>query len=407
MSGGLLQLVAVGLQDQVIYGAPDSTFFRAVFKKVSQFAIEPIENVIQGSVGWGKRCTATISRNGDLLYHMYLEVTLKKKFLDAQGNEQPWTRFPAEAIIKDISLDIGGSTIVKYPGEWLRVYDELFRTNDADKKAYARMTNWQDEDPEGAVKKFYLPLQFWFNRSPGLALPLIALHYHDTKVSITFADSGAVAGLDPSVFNVALFADYVYLEENERKVTAKSNLTYIIEQVQVQGPENVPLDTTGQRIQNVRIPFNHPVKALVMTCKDPAMHGKFTADDVNSEYASPISSIKLTLNGHDRTSVRSGSYWNKVVPWQYAGANPRNGLYLMSFGLDPANIQPSGTLNMSRIDNASLTIGYKKALTGNNEPTTEDEVAPDATSLTQLFIYAINYNVLRIAGGLGGIGFAN
>lgn len=163
-----------GAQDVYLTGSPSITFWKLVYRRHTSFACESIEQVFNGSVGYGRKVSATVSRNGDLVTTAYLEITLKRK----AGT--PF--YPAEAFVKEIELEIGGQKIDRVDNQWYRLYDELFRT-DAEKSAYKRLTNFDEGTEAGCVKRFYLPLIFYFCRNPGLALPLIALILQRAKAS--------------------------------------------------------------------------------------------------------------------------------------------------------------------------------------------------------------------------------
>lgn len=163
-----MQLVAYGAQDIYLTGSPQITFFKTIYRRHTNFAIESIEQTFNGTVGWGKKVSTTISRNGDLITDVVLEITLKKDVTKGAAF------YPAEALIQDIELEIGGQRIDKHYADWFRVYDSLFRKAD-ERLQYRRMTDFVDGEADSTVKRFYLPLIFFFNRSPGMALPLIAL----------------------------------------------------------------------------------------------------------------------------------------------------------------------------------------------------------------------------------------
>lgn len=241
----------------------------------------------------------------------------------------------------------------------------------------------------------YVPLQFWFCRNPGLALPLIALQYHEVKINIEFEDisnlvvlsSGASVGR-PSLGYASLWVDYIYLDADERRRYAQVSHEYLIEQLQFTGDES-----TTTSVPKVKLNFNHPVKALVWTVQPayatvagvatttkPSMFD-FTVDGVN-----PVSTAKLQLNGHDRFAERPGSYFNWVQPFQHTENVPEEGINLYSFALQPLSHQPSGSCNMSRIDNATLQLQLAAGSTLGGSATIK--------------IMAINYNVLRIMSGI-------
>lgn len=168
-----MQLVAYGAQDIYLTGNPSITFWKIVYRRHTQFSLESIEQTFNGAVDWGKKVSVTVSRNGDLVSTMWLEIKLKKA---ATGE----TYYPAEAFVKEIELELGGQRIDKVYSDWYRIYDELFRSSD-EKAAYRRLTDFDSPaDDSQPTKRFYLPLIFSFNRHAGLALPLIALQVRMT-----------------------------------------------------------------------------------------------------------------------------------------------------------------------------------------------------------------------------------
>lgn len=172
-----MQLVAYGAQDIYLTGNPSITFWKSVYRRHCSFALESIEQTFNGTVDFGKKISCTISRNGDLVSTMFLEVTLKKSAAASY--------YPAENFIKEVELEIGGQRIDKHYADWYRVYDELFRTGD-EKIAYRRLVDFDRPvagSDTGVIKRFYVPLIFFFNKSAGLALPLIALTLQRAKAS--------------------------------------------------------------------------------------------------------------------------------------------------------------------------------------------------------------------------------
>jgi len=293
------------------------------------------------------------------------------------------------------------------------LYSELYL--DESKKAnYGKMTT-----SAHVGGKIFLPLIFFFNRNPGLALPLIALQYHEVRLdfdlSSEFKASGGVT--DGSTFKV--WANYVYLDTEERRRFAQKGHEYLIEQVQHTGTDTV---TAGSEVQK-RLSFNHPVKELVWCLDDGSdtwntsnASPKVTANVLRSatqsncfigsglsgapllavegatfseDESGTLDTFKLVLNGQDRFKEQSGKYFNTVQPFVHHSGAPAPGVYAYSFALKPEEHQPTGSCNFSRIDNAQVAI---KAKTG----------AP-----TTLRLFATNYNVLRIQSGMGGLAFSN
>ncbi len=362
MGGGLLQLVAYGAQDVYLTGNPQITFFKVVYRRHTNFALESIQQTFNGTVGAGSRVTSTISRNGDLINRMYLVA-------DVTG-AHTWAGLK---LIKSVELEIGGQKIDKQYGEWMYIWNELslpVGKQEGYKKMVAGVPSTSTNPITG---KLHIPLEFWFCRNVGLALPLIALQYHEVKVNIELA---ATDDFDGTLDGASLWVDYIYLDTDERRKFAQSSHEYLIEQLQFTGSEGVTAGTN-----KVKLNFNHPVKELVWTIGTTP----FKYDNSN---ANPVTFAKLVLNGNDRFAEREGKYFDMIQPYQHHENIPTGrGINVYSFALKPEEHQPSGTLNMSRIDTAVLNV--TSAIQGN------------------ISVYAINYNVLRILSGMGGIAYSN
>ncbi|AGE59385.1 major capsid protein VP54 [Acanthocystis turfacea Chlorella virus OR0704.3] len=438
MAGGLSQLVAYGAQDVYLTGNPQITFFKTVYRRYTNFAVESIQQTINGSVGFGNKVSTQISRNGDLITDIVIEFVL--------SSVGP-TFYPAEQLLQDVELEIGGQRIDKHYNDWFRTYDSIFRM-DNDRVNYRRMTDYVDNESIGTTKRFYVPLIFFFNQTPGLALPLIALQYHEVKLYFTLASSvngitanasGATSGFANGATvdapQMSVYVDYIFLDTQERTRFAQLPHEYLIEQLQFTGSETATISTTTQASQNIRMNFNHPTKYLAWNFNPGTFngYGRYTAlanvstnsnltvgDTANTatfnEQLAPLDSAKIQLNGQDRFSSRKGSYFNKVQPYQTVGSVVPAGVYLYSFALKPAGRQPSGTCNFSRIDNATLSLTYKTASVNaydvianvaNGLGQSETVTANTAIALTNLNIYAKNYNVFRVMSGMGGLAFAN
>ena len=374
MGGGLMQLVAYGAQDVYLTGNPQITFFKVVYRRHTNFSMESIRQTFNGTVASGAKVTATISRNGDLIHRMYVQADIKN------ADEAGVPPNAGHRLLKEVEVEIGGQKIDKHYSEWLDIWSELTVPAGKD-TGYNLMVDVPKAD---ATQTVYVPLQFWFCRNPGLALPLIALQYHEVKVNITFATdvmTGAGAAI-AQLQSAALWVDYIYLDTDERRRFAQVSHEYLIEQLQHTGAETA--STNGQH----RLNFNHPVKELVWV--------NHTANAANWNDWTKVDTCKLQLNGHDRFAERAGSYFSLVQPYQHhtnvpcASADASANINVYSFALKPEDHQPSGTCNMSRIDNATLNISIAAAVAG-------DVVR----------IYAVNYNVLRIMGGMGGLAYSN
>ena len=361
MSGGLMQLVAYGAQDVYLTGDPQITFWKGVYRRHTHFAIESIENTFSGSVAANATTSCTISRNADLLSAIHLEVVV------TAANAASDVGY---GVVSSAEVQIGGQTIDKQYGNWMQVWDDLTlpeeKVTGYNKMIGASLT--------ADSHTLYIPLKFWFCRHPGSAIPLVALQFHEVRVKVTFGnpmdDNGTPAAV--TIDSAKLYADYVYLDEEERQRFSQSAQEYLIEQVQHKS------SSTSTGANNISIPFNHPVKELIWATRDT------TSGDLK---ASGTGTNKITFNGQDRAAARSSDYFNLVQPYQHHTRIPGDGVHVYSFGLRPEEHQPSGTVNFSRIDNASMTIVGGGTGTAN--------------------IYAVNYNVLRVQSGLGGLAYSN
>lgn len=284
MGGGLMQLVAYGAQDIYLTGSPQITFFKVVYKRHTNFAVEPMAQTFTGQAGFGKSPNVQILRNGDLITHAYLNVGLPE--VDANSNltaaqlaqtQFAWCRRIGHAIIDQIEIDIGGSRIDRQYGDWLNVWYELTHAV-GQERGYARMIGDVPElvelsKPQGTSNKLkdaynlYIPLQLWFCRNNGLALPLIALQYHEVRIYFWFrrvedcvvhSQNLNPKSLVQSEFdNASLLVDYIYLDTEERRRFAQVSHEYLIEQLQFNDQESVISNTAKYRLN-----FNHPTKTL-------------------------------------------------------------------------------------------------------------------------------------------------
>ena len=545
MGGGLMQLVAYGAQDIYLTGNPQITFFKTVYRRHTNFAVENIEQVFNGSADFSRRVTCQISRNGDLITKMYLRLVLPSFALD-QPVGQPakkwaWVNRVGHALLDNVELEVGGTRIDKQYGTWLNIWYELAR-NWAHDRGYDIMIGNTTELTTLSAKHdeavLYIPLKFFNNRNDGLAIPLIALQYHEVKLNFEFSPLNKCVNRTANVTeaelsrlnfqSASLFVDYVYLDNEERKRFAQAQHEYLIEQVQFTGSESV-----SSLQQKFRLNFNHPCKALYWvlqlgrytagknflaydsknidnTCllatkrcvlalaryksdgtldlgggmsgdvggilqpadlkytsffqrvnaigivntpdvdnitiigdiltieeasspvtslylynttshSDKTLFARGTVPTNSDGHANldvilrqcdnfgvyinrtvnPVNKVLLQLNGHDRFSERDGAYFNYVQPYQCHSNTPADGLLMYSFALNPEEHQPSGTCNMSRIDNATLNLTFGRFASDNDFKTL---YLSDDSNCS---IYGTNYNVFRIMSGMGGLAYSN
>jgi hypothetical protein len=563
MGGGLMQLVAYGAQDVYLTGNPQITFWKVTYRRYTNFAMESIEQTFNGQADFGRRVTCTISRNGDLAYTTILQVTLPEinqsmtngatTATATNGVFARWLDFPGEQLISQVEVEIGGQRIDRQYGDWMHIWNQLTMTATQEKGYYSMVGNTTQltyiTDPSFAAvdgpcqsdaprqicaprnalpeTTLYIPLQFWFCKNPGLALPLIALQYHEVRINIDLRpideclwavsnlgcndSSTSSTGLkvttayNQSLVAASLYVNYIFLDTDERRRMAQNPPEYLIEQLQFTGDESV-----GSSSNKIKLNFNHPVKELIWVVqKDEnvdycssldcnallyrslgaqpfnytdavdalpnAIHafggpgataagggggvnnsfidasGLFqaagamdssgivynqmwnvpsTSNGAGPQYdapnfavsqtaalesyvsdagtfvlaetalklhcwgENPVVTAKLQLNGQDRFSEREGSYFDLVQPFFAHTRTPDSGINVYSFALRPEEHQPSGTCNFSRIDNATLQLVLSNATV-------------EGTKTAKVRVYAINYNVLRIMSGMGGLAYSN
>ena len=412
-----MQLVAYGAQDIYLTGNPQITFFKVVYRRHTNFSMEEIEQTPDGSVGFGKTASYTISRNGDLVHKMHFEFAPKNILaFDTANDEIPAPHF-GHTLLKEVECEIGGQLIDRHYNHWLSTRSMLTEPNPTGKNSliknrgahpdagtdtlYNRMSynhkglaQLHANDMDQAPSKAFVPLQFWFNRNPGLALPLIALQYHEVKIKINFATITEIAtkintgtppvdGSNPLSSSGKLWAQYIYLDTDERRRFAQVSHEYLIEQLQFQ---NTSASTS------MELNFNHPVKELIWG-REPATTStsSTTSGPAILQVEGTELNYHLKLNGHDRFAPRHHFYFSRQQVYDhhtgYGGTLVEDSILVYSFALKPEEHQPSGTCNFSRIDTAEL-------------------VASAAPGDAQ-YIYAINYNVLRIMSGMGGLAYSN
>jgi hypothetical protein len=328
MGGGLMQLVAYGAQDIYLSGNPQITFFKVVYRRHTNFAVESIEQTFNGSAAAGSKISVTVSRNGDLLSQVWLANTVST----ATGI----TAARAFSHIDNVEVEIGGQVIDKQYGHWMQVWTDL--SNPTDKSTL--LGNCAKTSVAGEIS--YVPLQFWFCRNPGLALPLIALQYHEVKLNITFSTAANQLG------TVGVWCDYVFLDTDERRRFAQVSHEYLIEQVQYSNALSVDGTTTQHELR-----FNHPVKELVWT-----VHGG-TAETTpatvpGSDVDITCESALLQLNGHDRFKRRNGKYFTEVQRYQHhsGSSNTERRKARGADGVGEATLAPSGSPDLTLANGA-------------------------------------------------------
>lgn len=429
-SGGLLQLVSTGRQDIYLSGNPQTTFFKQVYRRYTNFSIETQRIPFDTAVDFNKLITTTVPRSGDLLSQLVLEVRLPK--LTPQGpvtatgcsgvqtvtpfdytdtNPQySWVNGIGHAMIEYVSIQIGQQEIDRQYGEFLHIWTQL--STPGSKRAgvnnmIGQLETYNDASQMGPLKLF-IPLRFWFCNNVGLALPLIALQSTPIRIyiklrngndmvftSLLESDPCTDLPTPPTVRDMTLWGDFVYLDNEERRRFTTSRHEYLIEQVQIQKRYPIPQNAT-----NISVPlnFNHPMKEIIWVVQQDRMmsgHEWFNyGSRMLNEFGIPnldlISSAVLQFDGYDRFERQSAEYFRLVQPWQRHTAIPNDFIYVYSFSLAPEASQPQGSCNASRLDSIVLALEMNSAVQSRPAGVT---------------VYATNYNVLRIVSGLGGLLF--
>lgn len=505
MTGGLIQLVAYGEEDLFLTHNPQITYFKIIYRRHTNFSTEMIPQFFSHNPNFGQKVTCILSKSGDLIRKIYLVATLPRVpvFLDDNNNldtitKFAWVRRIGYALIKTIEVQIGEQLIDKQYGEWMHIWAELTNGRDRGIDVMIGNTDYLTNFSNGKNKmKIYVPLQFWFNKVTGLALPIINLQYSEVKINLEIQDADKVYRIAPSnyiqmaddivqftpfeyidqtvnnvqaagiftnydVINKRLYyykltrnkflgtpnsglqfedaenqeylikgheskfegmpftgaterthrfnsfrsfslrdtfllTEYIYLDEEERVKFSQDKHEYLIEQIQYSGEKQ--LNSVHNKI---RIGFNHPTKLILWVAQmdyltDVNDSFNFTNSwkyvDGKTVGTNLIEEGTLILNGREMISFRSSDFFSLIHPYQFFPYQSSTGVNIYSFSLHPNKHQPSGTLNMSKIDNILLQINIDSQIEFKNT--------------ANLRCYTVVYNLLRISNGLGGMVFTD
>jgi hypothetical protein len=565
-SGALVQIIAYGVQDIYLMGQPQMTYWKTIYKRYSNYALESVEIPISGTISTGSKVSITIPKSGDLLKRLWIHYN--PSLLIPEGNPTNVEYICSDlghALIDKMELEIGGQIIDTQYGKWLSIWRDLTQPNpyssaglisdlypnyssgngtltfSSTSYQYGNLwymttqgeepttyypfitttkpplvinstsvvtansqsiviinnnstaggnfinANVSSADPSGittipiqtklqnnytnkydimaythigtqninqyyspgvtisslnlstknAPTEAYVPLEFWFCKNPGLAIPLIALQYHEVKLNLTFANSSSwVTPLQGTtvktdISSISIFADYVYLDSIERKNFAQNAHEYLIDQVQLQ---TINKDGTSNQQASFELNFNHPVKELIITGNpeyyvinnpyNPTYTSSFipsatykrgrtaggatpapiiSSTEYPNDYGCPVgqtnTKMTLTFNGTERFSPRNMKYFTREQIYEHhtggGGHYFTDDIAVYSFAMRPQELQPSGTCNFSRIDRVQLKF-------------TDINTLSDATeTLKPLDVYAVNQNVLRVMSGMGGLAYSN
>jgi hypothetical protein len=434
MTGGLLILAAYGAQDIYLSGNPQITFFVSVYRRYTNFAIQNIPQYFNGNGDFGQKIFCLIDRIGDLMNQVFLKIKLPSLIpynYNENGNlvEFYWVNAIGHSIIKIIEIEIGGVIIDRQYGLWMQIWSEL--TVPVGKKAGFYSMIGKSDNPINLQNNnelnLQVPLYFWFCRNIGSSLPLISIQSQEIRIYVTFrqyqeliiSSNGSLINTENnslSITNTYLEVDYIFLEDNERQIFAKNNHQYLIEQLQVystsltsnglkQDPTNpTKLERIPELTQHVYLTFNHPVKELFWVLQNSTVlsiypYGgnewfNFSTQSYKNgiiNNTDPMVKAKIIFEGQDLIDLKDALYFKTIVPYQRHTNIPVNTfIYMYSFSLNPEDYQPSGSCNFSRIDSQEIYMEISDQL-----------IEPIIT------FFAVNYNILNIAGGMAGLEYIN
>lgn len=385
MSGGIVQLVATGAQDAWLTGKPEVSFYRSSYKRYTHYANSPERQLIQGNPSAGNISTIRLEKKGDLINYMYLIAR------DSTGALIPginWTN-----VIDKVELLIGGQIVDTQDITWMSNVEAVTGAQNFSQRYLNNNTTGPNNITNG-----FLPFKFFFCKDWNVSLPLVALQYHDVEIRITWSASLSSATLtltglpntgaagNYASFQYEAWTNFVYLDQAEREYFANTPMDLLITQM-----NRIPIATTNMQ----ELALAHPIKFLAFSC-----------NNYSTAYSTGVAQIpainyqfKTQINGVDIGDSRSMFQWIDVpqyyhTPFGYNHNNATANVALISYCLDTSKLQPTGTLNFSRIDTFRI-------------------VAPAGVSLSTLaggngrYFYAMNYNVLRIKDGMGGLLYSN
>ena len=404
-AGTLIELIARGQQDTYLIGNPQFSYFKSIYRRYTNFAIEPIRQIFTESPDFGKRVTCIIDKKGDLLSDILLEIELP-----ALKPHVSWVNSVGCFMIDYVEIQLGGEPIDHITGEmidtWFEFSTQLGIKNSLYSMIGKSFNNFNDSIFNGALK-LLVPLPFWFCRSVERALPLISMQYTDVKIIVQFKNfdqcwyklsNGNTPNSTPMISKADLICNFVYLDVFERTKFAKQdNFDYLIEQFQQNNSYQVP-----PNIINItsKLFFNHPVKEIfwmyrsssALNANDYYNYGSVTNYGIQGAYTNtePFDQIQIRYNGNDRFEPLPATLFRLYEPYRHHSSGTSQFIYLYSFAIDPENMQPSGTCNFSKIDNATINLTCNPNISGG-----------------VISIYATNYNILRIKNGMAGLMFSS
>lgn len=389
MTASILQLYARGELDTHLTGNPSISYFKYASHRHTNFAMQTVELLFNSTAQWGSKLECTVSNKGDLLSHMYIQIKIPALSTPNVNQAAKWVSNLGYAMIKNVEVEIGGQQMDLHTGEYLYTYDQFY-TPGGKRHGVSYFTGNTIETTEERI--LYIPLHFWFNDHQNLALPLIALQMNEVVIRLnirTFQEVTNGADVEIPLTNISILADYILLDLPERNSLVNKKLEFLVHQVQSN------LDkSTNKLMYPVELILRNNVKELIWM-----IESSFSTKNPNNTKTyfryvnglnNPVKKATLRLNGNDKFTDLPGEYFNLIQPYQHHSNIPDNaGIHLYSFSLSPESFHPSGSLNFSMIENATLFIELQdNYFQGVNK---------GSSALTK--IYATSYNILVIENG--------
>tara|TARA_B110000971_G_scaffold46304_1_gene46370 strand:+ start:1275 stop:2663 length:1389 start_codon:yes stop_codon:yes gene_type:complete len=293
MGGGVMQLTASGIQDNYITGNPQITFFKSVYRRHTNFAIESIQQIIEGDLGTEAINTTSsvkLTKTADLVNRVY--IVCPQQLFGINATE----------LIDSVDLVIGGALIDRHTNEWMKVWNELTVSHN-NKEGYKYMvggfnSTMKTTNNQSSVT---IPLNFWFCRHIGLSLPLISIQYHDIILKIEWGINSDINRKSVEIISslCEVWCDNIFLDSEERKRFGENEHEYLIEQVQI-------IDTINQGPSSKfkMNSFNHPIKEIIWT-------------ENESETMITDEKMNITINGIERLSEQYKEYYTLKQPYDH------------------------------------------------------------------------------------------
>lgn len=433
MAGAVTQIISKGVQDESLTDMPMITFWEAVYQQYIDFAMEAIQHTFMGTCDFDRKCTAELTRTGDMMGRMLAEITLPAVTVSNSVGVASfrWSPNIAQTMIKFAGITVGNQEIDKQSGLWMNVWTEL-TVSESHRNSYLELigqqvptetiayaggvgtvtytvSGLQTPKETHAQTKVRVPIKFWCYE-PGTAIPTVAMPFAPVRVYLEFrpyselyvvnnveASNNSTDYTNKSLVNVSLWVDHIFVDNEDRQRIVDEPHEYLITQVQFPGEHVITAGTTTDRVS---LHGNHPAKSIYWVVqRDDAVNStnRDWTNYLDSNGNNPIVDAKLTANNQDRFARRDGYYFNQWQPLHHHTRAPfGTGVNMYSFALYPEDYQPSGSLNFSRIDNPSLDVTLTAATT----------VVASGGSASKLYYFILNTNTFRVANGTAGVGFA-